>query len=87
MPDADEFQFVGTRFNLFKVCEAMGIKVYDTSLPQNFVDEVREETGQNIYGLVVWSYDKYRTFGGPVPVCEEGYRILSEWIIKRGVSR
>ena len=66
--------------NLREAAEAMGLYVYDTSMPQSWVDEVRERFGHrfdNPYGHVVWCYDHARTWGEPVGIDDTGKAIVA----------
>ena len=80
MIDADRFSHIGTRKPLTEVCAAMGIKTYDTSLPQDFWDVLHElHPNINSYGHIVWSYDVFRFVGSPVAVDEIGAFLLKDY--------
>lgn len=48
--------------------DRLGLKVYDTAIPQDWADAVRAKTGIYPPGHVVWCYDNARAFGEPVAV-------------------
>lgn len=53
------------QFNVDSLAREHGVRVYDTALPQGWVDEVKDATG--IYPPsvgFVWTYDPPLTFGG-----------------------
>jgi flavodoxin len=49
-----------------------GYKVYDTALPQGWVDMIRNLTDLDVRGHFVWSYDICEIGGFPAPVTEKG---------------
>jgi len=51
-------------------------KVFDTALPQEWVDEARFRTGEEPFGHFVWSYDGGLIFGYPRSLDIEGDIIL-----------
>lgn len=57
--------------------EALGIKVFDTSLPQDWFDLALSLSGTNPSGHVVWSYDYSTIFGAPEPITPEGNLIVA----------
>jgi hypothetical protein len=65
---------------------ATGLKVFDTALPQNWVDNMIESSkivssrkkGIYPYGFV-WCYDKSEIFGEPVPLTE-GARVYAKFM-------
>ena len=57
-------------------CEQMGLKAYDTSLPQPWVDMMRDRHGVDVLGKVVWSYDEAGVFGRPVGLTPEGVAMV-----------
>lgn len=51
----------------------LGMKSFDTSLPQSFFDYVEKKLGVNPYGHVVWCYDApNEIWGAPVGITREG---------------
>lgn len=73
--------------NLRELAEAAGLKVYDTALPQHWVDNVYEHTktimgtskGIYPYGFV-WAYDKSEIFGEPYPLTE-GAKVYARFLL------
>ncbi len=57
-----------------EAAKLLGIKSFDTSLPQDWVEYCHKKLGVNPVPHVVWSYDTSR-FGNPVGITREG-RIL-----------
>lgn len=55
---------------------ALGVKVYDTALPQDWVDKFTAGTDWNPVGHIVWSYDLAPFFGEPIAVDAEGQHHL-----------
>lgn len=62
--------------NLEEQGKRLGLKVFDCSLPQQWVDDVTAKTGQHPSGLVVWCYDNSRNFGEPVGISRGGEMLL-----------
>ena len=60
--------------------------VYDTALPQAFVDDVRARTGLNAFGHMVWCYDTSSIFGAPHPTDEIGRVILNAYSHVRNMT-
>lgn len=58
-------------------CEALGLKAYDTALPQPWVDAMRAR-GHDVLGHVVWSYDGPNVMGEPFGVTSDGERMIAE---------
>ena len=50
--------------------EELGIKIFDTAMPQPWVDEMTRK-GFDPRGVVVWSYDGTNHFGGPAALTTE----------------
>lgn len=63
--------------NVGQAARSRGIKVFDTALPQGWVDAMREKHDMNVVGRFVWSYDEGGLGGLPRSICEEGDRIAS----------
>lgn len=67
---------------IYEAAEARGIEVFDSALPQNFVDAVQKQTGQSPVGHFVWSYDRIdglrNLFGIPAPITREGDEIMEK---------
>jgi hypothetical protein len=57
-------------------------KVFDTALPQMWVNEMRRRWGIDVRGRFVWTYDDARTFGAPGPINAEGDALME--LIKDG---
>lgn len=74
-------------YNIRELAEALGLKVFDTALPQDWVDRVYEHTAQ-IMGTTkgiwphgfVWSYDNSPMFGEPYPVTE-GAKMYARFLL------
>ena len=62
-----------------QVLEAMGVKVYDWAIPQEWSDRVRKEVGDP-YGHFVWCYDHNSIYGYPVATDGEGAYILDRML-------
>jgi len=56
-----------------------GLRVYDTALPQPWVDDVYDRTGVYPVGKVVWCYDEAKTFGAAFPLTREGAAMLARY--------
>jgi len=69
-----------------EVAEALGLKSYDTALPQNWVDDFFKETGLYPVGNFVWSYDVYGTFGNAVPLNETAVIELIKYENKKSMG-
>ena len=54
----------------------LGLKAYDTALPQPWVDDMREHHGFDVRGHFVWNYDGSSTFGRPFPLTAEGEELM-----------
>ena len=61
--------------------EALGLEVYDTALPQPWVDQAYAETGIYPVSHFVWCYDDFcgqrTTFGYPAALTREGVACLA----------
>ena len=55
-----------------------GYVVYDTALPQTWVDQIKSRTGIYVIGHFVWCYDVGSVFGWPAPVTHTGAGILKD---------
>jgi len=77
----DTFYGYSCGISVAKLADAMNLKVYDTALPQDWVDEVIKLVGDSPVGQCVWYYgnESYRTFGIPVAITELGRRILVQY--------
>jgi hypothetical protein len=72
-----------------EAAQAAGLKVYDTALPQDWLDDVvnrlapfgpqpaRTQIYETIRIGTVWCYDTARVFGAPVALTDEANRLLS----------
>ena len=70
-----------------KAIQRLGLRSYDTALPQEWVDDVKSVTGEYVgaRGLFVWSYDGAGIFGKPVALNEAAEAILAQYTAaKRG---
>ncbi|MHB8618432.1 MAG: hypothetical protein ACYDAG_02495 [Chloroflexota bacterium] len=76
--EIDRLVAAGYRVSVRDAAELFGYKVYDSAVPQPWADAVLKLTGIYPPGLVVWCYDKARTFGAPVPVSREGEALLDQ---------
>lgn len=62
--------------------KALGLNIYDTSLPQSWVDELHNRLeglhhqNWNPYGQFVWCYDNASIFGYPVALTSLAALIL-----------
>lgn len=56
-------------------CKELGLAVYDTALPQPWVDSARAY-GLGVLGHFVWCYDGAGVFGAPVALTLEGESML-----------
>jgi hypothetical protein len=69
-----------------EVCEAdpyLREHVFDYALPQEWLDEIAEVTGQYEPGFFVWVYDKQGGLSGrPYPVVPEGHELLANYAHK-----
>ena len=59
-----------------EAAQALGLRSYDTALPQDWVNDFTKVTGVNPYGRFVWSYDGAGIFGTPVALDEEAKKLL-----------
>lgn len=62
-----------------EAAKALGLKVYDTALPQEWVDDVFWVTGVYPAGMFVWSYDRGRVLGEPVALTPEATELLETY--------
>lgn len=60
--------------------ERLGIRSFDTALPQGWVDEVRRRTGFSMPGSAVWSYDNPGAFGKPAMLTLQAEEALSAYL-------
>lgn len=58
------------------LAEAHGLTNFDYALPQAWVDNVREKTGINPVGKVVWNYEE-NTHGQPFGLTREGVQLIA----------
>ena len=61
-----------------ELADAQGVKVYDTALPQPWVDKMRDVYHHDVRGHFVWSYDGAGVFGRPHALTPEGGEMLLE---------
>lgn len=74
-------------YDLNTLAEEAGLIVYDTALPQHWVDAIVEHTkeitgtskGIYPYGFV-WCYDKSEIFGEPVPLTD-GAKMFAQFLL------
>ena len=62
------------------VCDILGIKVFDTALPQSWFEQmcdIFEGSDKNPLGHFVWCYDVGKWFGAPRPLTVEGAMALA----------
>ncbi len=62
-------------------CQELGLKVYDTALPQFWVDKMAAVSYLRPEGNFVWCYDG-SLMGGPVALTPDGIRMLEEYSLK-----
>lgn len=73
--------------NVNDAAKALGLVVYDTALPQEWVDMIKKETGIYPAGHFVWSYDMSKVWGEPAPIDEIGWQICHTMGIKPRVIK
>ncbi len=56
--------------------DELGLKTYDTAIPQDWFDVAIKVSGLNPQGHVVWSYDRLHIWGGPEALTIEGEAIV-----------
>ena len=61
-----------------ETAEEMGLKVFDTALPQPWFDSILKRFGLNPSGHFVWSYDDAGVYGKPVALTSWGTKVLME---------
>lgn len=59
--------------------ELPGYQTFDYVLPQQWVDDVREKTGEDVGPHFVWIYEQRSVFGRPFPITNEGKQILTTY--------
>lgn len=68
--------------NLREACQIFEnaglLRVYDTAIPQAWFDDFIARNGEPPRGIV-WSYDTFKTFGGPFAVTQEAQRRLDQY--------
>jgi hypothetical protein len=62
-----------------EAAKALGLRSYDTALPQDWVDEFEARTETSPLGHFVWSYDGAGIFGRPVALDLEAERLLADF--------
>jgi|WetSurMetagenome_2_1015567.scaffolds.fasta_scaffold24150_9 hypothetical protein len=69
-----------------QAAKALGLKVYDTALPQDWVNDMWERVGYKTFGKFVWCYDDAKSWGEPVALCPEAAAALEDYesITERG---
>ena len=72
--------------NISELADILGLKSYDTALPQAWVDEFVVVTGFNPVGYFVWSYDYAKIFGEPYPLNQKAFHMFMEYEKGRNVS-
>jgi hypothetical protein len=81
MPKTASTMFLAENFSV-GTSEGEPLRFYpngtnDTALPQEWVNAVRDRTGLNPVGHMVWHYPSGSIFGHPMPTDEEGLMILA----------
>lgn len=64
-----------------EAAKMIGLKTYDTALPQQWLDKVVKESGvsyDDILSNIVWSYDDAHIFGSPCPLTVKGCAVLQK---------
>lgn len=62
-----------------EAAEALGLKVYDTALPQDWVNDFYEKTAVWPAGMFVWCYDEAKTWGEPYPLSMDALKLLLKY--------
>jgi hypothetical protein len=62
--------------NTQEAAEKLGLRSFDTALPQDWVDAFTDNTGVYPVGRFVWCYDVASIFGAPVALDEEARELL-----------
>ena len=62
------------RFTIEDATKILGLKVYDTALPQDWVDVQQRNWHDSPVGKVVWCYDRMKTLGEPIALTPEWFR-------------
>jgi hypothetical protein len=57
----------------------LGLRSYDTALPQEWVNDFTARTGTSPAGRFVWSYDGSLMFGAPVALDDEARKLLAAY--------
>jgi hypothetical protein len=71
-----------------ELAKEAGLKVYDTALPNDWVDDVHRDTGfwPQRYGFV-WCYDNARIGGLPYPLTDAAKILLAFYEVNVGRGR
>ena len=69
-----------------EAAQALGLRTYDTALPQDWVDDVKRVTGTYPAGMFVWCYDHARSFGEPFPLTPLAVHILITYTANKGIN-
>lgn len=70
-----------------QLAQAVGLRTFDTALPQDWVDDVKRVTGEYApYAGIVWCYDEARTWGRPVAMTIRGRLILERYARAKGYT-
>ncbi len=77
-----------SRLTKAQAAELLGIKTYDTALPQPWLEEIaknlsitshsKSEVYDTILNSTVWAYDHKNLFGYPHPLTVKAYELLKE---------
>lgn len=74
--------------NIDDRAKELGLKNYDTALPQEWLDGIIRETKISPYGHFVWCYDQSRIFGEAIPLDDIGWEICDMTRMKpRAIER
>ena len=65
--------------NMRLMGQKAGLTNFDTALPQNWVDDVREKTGKPFPFGFVWNYPEDSIFGEPYPLTKEAFVTLEDY--------
>lgn len=75
-PEVKWYNFFSKFHTIDGAAELIGYKSYDTAVPQDWADTVRNLTGIYPVGHVVWCYDGKTMLGNPAPVTSVGFELM-----------
>lgn len=77
-----------TRMTKEEACKALGLKVFDYAVPQDWFVKMLEITcsEENPLAHFVWSYDAPNTWGVPRPLTKKGVELLKRYNEKFGTA-